>query len=63
MSQNFPKNGKTYARDMNWGEFVHFWSGAAGADLRNQATIAFGWPSDWEQQFQQAKKDFPNLHY
>jgi len=63
MSQNFPKNGKTYARDMNWGEFVHFWSGAAGADLRNQASIAFGWPSDWEQQFQQAKKDFPNLHY
>jgi len=59
MSQHFPKNGKTYARDMNWGEFVHFWSGAAGVDLKAQATTAFGWPADWETQYQKAKTDFP----
>jgi hypothetical protein len=26
---------------MNWGEYIHYTSGAAGADLRSQATRAF----------------------
>jgi Carbohydrate binding module (family 6) len=63
MAQNFPRNGAAYARDMNWGEFVHFWSGAAGVNLKAQATIAFGWSSTWEQQFEQAQRDFPNVKY
>ncbi|GAA4311854.1 hypothetical protein GCM10023149_06950 [Mucilaginibacter gynuensis] len=50
-------------RDLNWGEFIHFWSGAAGANLKEQATIAFGWPDEWETQFRQAQKDFPNVKY
>jgi hypothetical protein len=63
LAANFPKNGKEYSRDMNWGEFIHFWSGAAGVNLKAQATIAFGWPDNWEQQFKQAQKDFPNVKY
>lgn len=63
LAKNFPKNGNAYSRDMNWGEFVHFWSGAAGVDLKAQATLAFGWPAEWETQFQQAKKDFPAITY
>jgi len=59
MSQYFPKNGMRYSRDMNWGEFVHFWSGAAGTNLKTLATNAFGWPSAWETMFQQAQRDFP----
>lgn len=59
VAQYFPKNGSDNARDMNWGEFVHFWSGAAGVNLKSLATTAFGWPSDWETQFNQAQKDFP----
>ncbi len=59
MSQHFPKNGRTYARNMNWGEFVHFWSGAAGTNLKPLATNAFGWPSEWETQWQQARINFP----
>ena len=59
MSQYFPKNGQTYSRNMNWGEFVHFWSGAAGVNLKAQATTAFGWPSTYETQFNQARIDFP----
>ena len=63
LAQYFPKNGTNYARNMNWGEFVHFWSGAAGVNLKAQATIAFGWPASWETQFQQARQTFPNITY
>jgi len=59
MSEYFPKNGMRYSRDMNWGEFVHFWSGAAGTNLKTLATNAFGWPTAWENMFQQAQRDFP----
>ncbi len=63
LAANFSKKGKAYSRDMNWGEFVHFWSGAAGVNLKTQATTAFGWTNEWEQQFKQAQKDFPNVKY
>ncbi len=59
LAQYFPKGGKDYTREMNWGEFVHFWSGAAGVNLKAQATSAFGWPAEWETQFVQAQRDFP----
>ncbi|MFZ6012208.1 MAG: T9SS type A sorting domain-containing protein [Bacteroidota bacterium] len=59
LSQYFPKNGQAYSRNMNWGEFVHFWSGAAGVNLKTMATTAFGWPSTYETQFNQARIDFP----
>lgn len=59
LSQHFPKNGNEYARAMNWGEFVHFWSGAADTDLKAMATSAFGWSTEWEAQYTQAKIDFP----
>ncbi|SEO96666.1 hypothetical protein [Mucilaginibacter sp. OK283] len=63
LAKYYPKNGKEYAHDLNWGEFIHFWSGAAGANLKAQATIAFGWKDEWETQFKQAQVDFPNLKY
>jgi hypothetical protein len=55
----FPQFNGEYSRNMNYGEFVHFWSGAACADLKAQATIAFGWPDSWEIQYRQAQIDFP----
>jgi len=63
LSQNFPKNGNNYSRDLNWGEFVHFWSGAAGTNLKALATTAFGWPAEWEAQFNKARQDFPGVRY
>lgn len=63
LAQNFPKNGNQYSRNMNWGEFVHFWSGAAGTNLKGLATTVFGWPNDWETQFNQARIDHPNIRY
>ena len=58
VAKNFPKNGNNYSRGMNWGEFVWFWSAAAGTDLKPLATQAFGWPAEWEAQYVKAKADF-----
>ena len=52
-----------FTRSMNMGEFIHFWSGAAGTNLKQQATIAFGWTMEWEQQLKNAQEDFPNVKY
>lgn len=59
LAQYFPKSGGSYSRDLNWGEFIHFWSGAAGVSLKPLATSAFGWTSTFETQFNQARIDFP----
>jgi len=48
---------------MNWGEFIHFSSGAAGKNMKNQATIAFGWTSEMENQFNKARSDFTAITY
>jgi hypothetical protein len=48
---------------MNMGEFVHFWSGAAGEDLVDLATDAFGWKAEWQSQLDQAKVDYPGIVY
>jgi hypothetical protein len=71
LSKNFPtrpdevNDGRNplYDRRMNHGEFVHFWSGAAGKDLKPLAVQAFGWPQAWEAEWQKAKTDFPNITY
>lgn len=48
---------------MNWGEYVHFTSGAAGADVLPLATEAFGWTPEWEAELQAAKLEFPEIQY
>jgi hypothetical protein len=63
LARDFPAVGQTYARDLNWGEFVHFVSGAAGVDLKPLATTAFGWPAEWQTQLDQARVDFPRITY
>lgn len=64
LAYHFPKdNSNRYTRSMNWGEFIHFFSGAAGASLKPLATTAFGWPADWETQWVKAKADFPGVQY
>jgi hypothetical protein len=48
---------------MNWGEYVHFTSGAAAADMSGQAARAFGWPREWAAQLEQAREQFPGITY
>lgn len=59
LSQYFPQHNGEYTRDLNLGEFVHFWSGAAQFNLKNQADTAFKWDDELELQFKQAQIDFP----
>lgn len=75
LAKHFPKrtynNGKEtypeYSRDLNFGEFIHFWSGAAGADLQQLALSAFGDKDEkgnaWLPQLETAKKEFPGVTY
>lgn len=63
LSQYFPKSGQAYARRMNMGEFIHFWSGAAKKDLSGLAKTAFGWSTEWETQLTNAKADFSQFTY
>jgi hypothetical protein len=63
LAQHFPHMGTSYARDMNWGEFVHFMSAAAHRDLQPQAAAAFGWPAEWQAQLTAAHASFPQLSY
>jgi hypothetical protein len=63
LAKEFPKKNGGYTRNLNWGEFIHFWSGAAGTDLKAQATLAFGWTAEWEAMLKNAKEDFPNVKY
>ena len=48
---------------MNWGEYIHFQSGAAHTNLKPLATAAFGWPAEWQDQFVQAEIDYPQITY
>lgn len=59
LAQYFPQHNGEYTRNLNLGEFVHFWSGAAQFSLEAQADTAFGWSEDLEMQFKQAQIDFP----
>ena len=60
----FPRDRDgTYTRRLNWGEYIHFTSAAADADLRTQAARAFGWPREWTDQLERAREQFPCLTY
>lgn len=63
LAAHFPKKDNRYTRDLNWGEFIHFWSGATGVNLKAQATLAFGWTTEFEAQFNNAREDFPDVKY
>ena len=64
LAAHFPcEQDGTYTRRMNWGEYIHFTSGAAGADLSAQAARAFGWPREWAGQLERARDQFPGIRY
>jgi len=58
LSLYFSRSGNNY-NSMNMGEFVHFWSAAAGVNLKPLATTAFGWTTTYESQFVQAQQTYP----
>ncbi len=63
LGQYYPTNGQQFQRNLNWGEYIHFMSGAAKTDLRPLARKAFQWQAAWDAQYAQAKRDFPAIQY
>lgn len=63
LASHFPHEDGSYTRDLNWGEFIHFWSGAAETNLKPLAQDAFGWPEKWETQYQNARQEFDEISY
>lgn len=74
LAEHFPRrDGTHYARDLTWGEYLHFTSAAAGVDLRERAVTAFGvrsrWrgqrvlPRTWEEEWERARAQFARLTY
>lgn len=71
LSRHFPTRniagGRQYTRNLNFGEFIHFWSGAADANLKELALAAFGDKDEqgnlWIPQFEQAQLDFSAISY
>ncbi len=62
LEQYYPAPGGVMP-DMTWGEYIHFMSGAAGTEVRTQATYAFGWYPEWDTELAQAQADFPDIDY
>ena len=64
LAEHFPQGSDTrYLRNLTWGEYLHFTSGAAGRDVRVLARRAFGWPRRWTREWEQARSDFPAVTY
>ena len=63
LANNYKKNGNDYNGSLNMGEFVHFWSGAAGRNLKDLAQTAFGWTQEYQQQFDQARSTYAGVNY
>ncbi|MDD7887545.1 discoidin domain-containing protein [Flavivirga sp. 57AJ16] len=63
LSNYYPIDGISYARDMNIGEIVHFFSGATGEDLEPLAIEAFGFNDADKNLLLQARAEFPELNY
>lgn len=64
LGRDFPRDATgRYRRPLNWGEYVHFTSGAAGRDLTALATAAFGWPARWQAELVRARAEFPGVIY
>ncbi len=47
----------------NLGEMIHFFSGAAGVDVKSYAMNAFGWNDQYEMWLLKAKADYPEIKY
>ena len=59
-----PRGADThYVRDLTWGEYLHFTSGAAGGDVTDLARRAFGWPYRWTWELARARAEFPAITY
>jgi hypothetical protein len=63
LEQYYPTDTDGWMPTMNYGQYFHFMSGAAGVDLVPTARDAFQWHPDFDDEIAAAKKDFPQIKY
>ncbi len=63
LEKYFPVGADLWMPEMNYGQYFHFMSGAAGVDLVPEARKAFVWHPDFDDEVAAAKVDFPDIKY
>lgn len=63
LQKHFTVGADLWMPDMNYGQYFHFMSGAAGVDLVPLARTAFHWTSQFDDELTAAKVDFPDIKY
>lgn len=59
----YPADAGARMPTMNYGQYFHFMSGAAGVDLVPLAREAFEWHEDFDDEIAAAKSDFSQIEY
>jgi hypothetical protein len=63
LEKYYPVDADNWMPTMNYGQYFHFMSGAAGVDLVPLARTAFQWHPDFDDEIAAAKVDFPDIKY
>jgi hypothetical protein len=63
LEQEAPVDADDWLQTLNYGQYFHFMSGAAGKDLEPLARNAFEWHPDFDEEISSAKEDFPGITY
>jgi hypothetical protein len=63
LEKYYPAGADLWMPTMNYGQYFHFMSGAAGVDLAPLARNAFEWHPDFDEEIAAAKADFPDIEY
>lgn len=63
LEKYYPVDADNWMPTMNYGQYFHFMSGAAGVDLVPLARDAFEWHADFDDEIAAAKVDFPDIKY
>jgi hypothetical protein len=63
LEKYYPADSDNWMPTMNYGQYFHFMSGAAGGDVVPLARDAFQWHPDFDGEISAAKTDFPDIKY
>jgi hypothetical protein len=63
LEKYYPVDADNWMPTMNYGQYFHFMSGAAGVDLAPFARTAFQWYPGFDDELAAAKQDFPDIKY
>jgi len=61
--QYWPKENGKYTRELTYGDYLHFSSGAVGKDLTSQYKEAFGWDDETAEELKDSRAEFSKVRY